>query len=104
MGTVLTLETPDGDFISIECLSENAANEIELLLEARSNCKVRRPVQMREREEIAQAVREFHIERGCCDGTFLEPCTYKAERQAGPKRDLESERADYIAFQNAELS
>lgn len=42
------------------------------------------------REDVAEAVRKFHVERGCCDGTFAEPCTFRLEQQAakrGPKAE-----------------
>src|SRR6478735_4180131 len=29
--------------------------------------------------DIQRAVKEYHIKRGCCDGTFTEPCPYKAK-------------------------
>lgn len=26
--------------------------------------------------QIKEAVRQYHIDRGCCDGTFVEPCAH----------------------------
>lgn len=41
-----------------------------------------------DRNRITEAVQKFHIERGCCDGTFREPCPWK-EIQA---KERETER------------
>jgi hypothetical protein len=41
-----------------------------------------------DRNRIAAAVQKMHSERGCCDGTFREPCPWK-EMQA---KEREAER------------
>lgn len=58
-----------------------------------------------EREQIAEAVRKYHVSRGCCDGTFTVPCPFKAEKPASEKArdEKEQQRLDALAFQSAEL-
>lgn len=108
MKWTLSIETPGGSLISVGVYSLAAANEIERLLDNYSDCKTRRPVSFREIErEIArkEAIKRFHVERGCCDGTFRDgPCTYKIETKERQRlNQKEFELKDLEAFRGAEL-
>jgi hypothetical protein len=68
----------------------------------------KRSVAQEERENIAAAVQRMHIARGCCLGTFAVPCPYKGEQNtasviAARRKVIEEEKADFAAFQSAEL-
>lgn len=56
-------------------------------------------------ESINEAIRKYHVERGCCDGTFTEPCAFWLGKAAEQKAEDNREfwRRDAIAFRDAIL-